>query len=342
MTRFTLAVLLVSVLLIFAGCNSSTTSCLKPLSPDSGLQLGFDPANGEKTTFEQLWICPNPGYTEDYMEMFYQPEKWAEARKYVDVFQMYDWRMLLLPNCFDRRNPEKILKPSDIDAIVSSLKKWDIDICFESGSLKEWGHTADKTYKQLKETIDLFESHGGKIKYIVMDQPYWAGLSHIGTFNMQQSLDVSIEYINLIKAHDPDIIVGDTEPYPAIPLADLKAWIIAFKEQTGHEFPFFHIDTNRADPAYDVWDVKELQRFCRERGIRFGVQYTDTFYNSQTDFQFYRRTIDYATGITAIMGLPDNAIIQSWEPMPSHALPDNANYSFMQLVRDFASVYKEK
>ncbi len=281
----------------------------------------------------EVWMAPiyvdnagNP-MSEDYLNLFYEEERWEDARGYVDVFQFYDLNFWY--NYFSNKQ---------VNDMVTKLNEWDINIALESGAVKDWGCTAEITYQVTANAINEIKRNGGKVKYISMDEPYYAGVQWCN-LNRDQTLDQVVDYVNKIKKLDNTILVGSIEPYPAFTKEELKAWIVGFRQKAGYELPFFHIDVDRNRRDFKMKDVKELKEFCEDRGIDFGVIFIDNSWSATTDKEFYDSTMYWANSVISEMGKPKNIIIQTWSSKPDYNLPDNSGHSFTHLIRDFSITF---
>lgn len=288
---------------------------------------------------DKLWITPHPYPSLDFKKLFTEPDKWRDARSSVSVLKVYDQYFNPQDNTINHRMDDGELRHA-----LTELRDWGVSLALESGAVKTWGRTADVTYGATKIALERVRSLGGQVKFIAMDEPLFYGTQKPPEgcgYDMEKTLDETIAFIRRIKTFDPDIIVGDIEPWPRHEKDELKRWIIRFREKAGHELPFFHLDVDyNAVKAWNktIQDIRELQSFCRSRGIRFGVIIWCNTPPVNSDRDFYVGSFNWAA-IVHTIGPIDDVIIQSWLPFPKYNLPDSGGFSFTQLVRDYVRKY---
>ena len=101
-----------------------------------------------------------------------------------------------------------------------------------------------------------------------MDEPFIGGQQVINGktcgHTMEKSADVTSRFVGLVKAAYPNILVGETEPYPYFSVAELEQWILALEER-GVTLVHFHLDIDtvyarelKADVAGDLRSVKPI------------------------------------------------------------------------------------
>jgi hypothetical protein len=141
-------------------------------------------------------------------------------------------------------------------------------------------------------------SHGGVVTILDMDEPFMGGqLTANGLtcgFTMEQSADATAQFVGLVKDAYPDMLVGETEPYPYFSVAELEGWTRALEDRGVH-LAHFHIDV---DPVYardlgrDVAaDLRELSGFLQEHGIPFGVILTSDWTDAGSNRAYFESTL---------------------------------------------------
>ncbi len=307
----------------------------------------------------KLWMASNLLYSLDVKKLFTESDKWKEARSFVSVFKMSDWqiyRMLWgtsLSNPPFNLTPEQIFNENELQVALRKLNSWGIDFGLES-SLINANTCVEINFEGELNLIRKIESLGGRVRLITMDEPLFQGKRYCD-WSMEKSLDEVIRFINSAKSVDPNIIVGDIEPWPTTPHSpkwsveewkgSIKEWIIRFKEKAGYELPFLHMDIDYAHVKLqnaNLNDIREISDFCRSRGIRFGIIVWQSDYNYpaplDSDRTFYENSMAWAK-IAHSLGPLDDMVVQTWDPYPKYNLPDSSGYSFTQLVRDYANRY---
>ena len=95
--------------------------------------------------------------------------------------------------------------------------------------------------------------------------------------------------------------------------------------------------------GHGAWpDVRELETYCRSRGIPFSLIYWAADYPALAqrgladDSTWYvgimRQGNDYAN----VDGKPDQFVIESWIGAPSRSVPETGDFTFTRSVLDFA------
>jgi len=278
----------------------------------------------------------------DFKDIFNHPELWAAARKFPRVFFFYEFNIM-------SNSAAQALNKDELRKAISFLNGQGIQIGTEDGAVKDWGGDGTLEADYTIRNIALVRRLGGEIRYIKMDEPLECGMNRMG-MSLNQALQGVITYVNRVKAHEDDVIIGDIEPYPALRLGTLLSWIAAFGDETGADFPFFLLDIDfaavRRWDMEDIWqdEVVEIRKACQERGIRFGVifwssNYIKTETELSSDYDFYSGATAFADRYVSALGVPEIFLVQSWRPFPRYNLPDDAGFSFLQLVRELGGLY---
>jgi len=189
------------------------------------------------------------------------------------------------------------------------------------------------------EPIQKIEAAGGVVSLLSLDEVYAFGHVFTGPNACRWPLDrVAAEvagYIRIVKASEPGMLVGDTEPlWSDVSPADLGAWFDAYRQASGAPFDFVHLD---ADWTLGDWPDRAVAATAqaRTRGIAATLIYnggdkasSDVIWN-----ELARANIDaYESGIG---GKPDHLVFQSWMDHPDRALPDSDPTTFTGLIRQY-------
>lgn len=270
--------------------------------------------------------------------LFEHPEQWAETRSLVDYLLYTDL------------NFSKQFKDDDeLRKWFGMLAEWKISLSLEVGAVKPWSHEGEKTFAIEKPMWERIERLGGKIAAIAMDEPLLCCRKHIQKSD-EHALRETANYIAQVRRHFPDILIGDIETYPSIPLEDHFTWIEGLNARLAElgvrGLDFYRLDVNWAEMVVfnrGSWrEVRKLELWCRERKIPFSLIYWASDYPAMKrrgmgdDSTWYvsilRQGYDYAM----VDGAPDQYVIESWIGLPKQALPDTTGYTFTQSVRDFS------
>ncbi len=292
-----------------------------------------------------VWFAPNFG-SRDYRSLFTAPEQWSTARSRIDVFKFYTQSLL--------NDPCAICGQNTLGTFVNvgafkKLAHWGIAIGVEVGAVKEWGCTGSEEFRVAKEVIRNIQTNGGTVDFLDLDEPYIGGelVTNGKTcgFTMEQSADATSQFIHKVNVAYPNILVGDTEPYPYFSIQELEQWILALQDR-GVALAHFHLDVDMVrarQHRQDVTaDLRTLDQFLMDQHIPFGVILTsNTNWTPRSDLAFFDATMTWIRMVDAAIGKPEHVVFQSWlGPAPNgvHEVPINlpeANhptYSFTRLV----------
>ena len=286
-----------------------------------------------------VWFAPNFGST-DYLDLFTKPEQWSEARSRINVFKFYTQSVL--------DSPCQICGENTFDAFVNvgafqRLTDWGIAVGVEVGAVKHWGCTGAEEYRVASETVRNIQANGGTVAFLDMDEPYIGGESVVNgqacSFTMEQSADVTSQFIRNVKDAYPNILVGDTEPYPYFSESQLEQWIVTLEDR-GTTLAHFHLDVDMVRARQERQDVtadlRKLSQFLQEREIPFGVIFTsNSNWTPRSDSAFFDATMEWVRTVNAAVGKPQHVIFQSWlgpAANGAHEVPIN-------LPEDDPSVY---
>jgi hypothetical protein len=290
----------------------------------------------------------------DYVELFTKPEQWSAARSRIDVFKFHTQNVLAYPCAICGNNTLNAFV--DVQAF-QRLTEWGIAIGVDVGAVKEWGCTGSEEFRVAKETVQNIRANGGIVTFLIMDEPFMGGEwapsgSKACGHTMEQSADVTEWFMRRVKAVYPDIIVGDTEPYPYFSVAELEQWIEALEER-GATPAFFHLDVNMVQARMDGTDVagdlQTLRQFFRDHDIPFGVILTsNTNWDAASNRAYFDSTMEWIRIVNDAIGRPQHVIFNSWlGPAPSgaHELPinlpenDPSEYSHTRLIIEGLDVF---
>lgn len=291
-----------------------------------------------------VWFAPNMGSI-DYPDLFSQPQQWSQTRSKTDVFKFY------VDNATNPPPNRPIFGGNRLGAFVAvqafeKLMEWELSIAVEAGAVKPWGCTGRREFELANRAIENIHTHGGIVDFLAMQEPLHEGqvVHQNGKtcgLTMEETAQVTAQFIDLIDADYRDIIVGDIEPYPVRSVSELKEWVLEL-EKHGVELGFFHLDVDRNrvrveghNVAADLW---ELNQFFEQRDIPFGVIFwaNSDFTARRSNRSYFEDTMEWVREVkAALMEKPSHVIFQSWVgPAESglHEVPIN-------LPEDDSSVY---
>ena len=296
------------------------------------------------STKPTVWMIP-PSYDNGkcFRDLFEQPDAWQETRSLIDVLGYTDL------------NVNKQFTDDQLRLWFSKLQHWRIRFALEVGALKPWGTTGEKTFNIERPMWDRVERLGGSIYAIAMDEPLCCARKEIHKPNVYAVAETA-RYIALVRKHYPQVLVGDIEPYPYIPLPDLIQWIDALEKRLGEMhvtgLDFFRLDVDWV--CFTVrnqgsWrEVKKLEQRCRNRKLAFSLIYWASGYPAMErqgladDSTWYVSTMQQGYDYAAVGGMPEQYVIESWIAAPSRCLPETGEFTFTRSARDFSRKFAKR
>ena len=271
-----------------------------------------------------------------FRELFEKPDEWKETRALTDALLYADWSF-------------REFTDDELRSWFAQMQRWNIKLELEVGGVKEWGGaTGESTFKAQKPMWDRLQRLGGNIYSIVMDEPLCCvrqSLHRTDEYAVEQTAD----FIALVRANYPNLIIGEAEPYPSIPVYDHMRWIYALQSRLAARHikgvEFYRMDVNWI--VFDIrnqgsWnEVKQIQKYCKSSNLPFSLIYWAPGY----DYMEKLGLADDSTWRTGVMaqgyayasvnGVPDQYVLEDWEDCPSHTVPETADYSFTRSALDF-------
>jgi hypothetical protein len=283
----------------------------------------------------QVWLSPafafngHPGSV-DNLELFKDGSPWAQARARVQVFKIAVHTLNQLPD-------------ADFAAMLKYLDQNHIALAVEYGMLTQSDScgTGVEGFKPLNMPAHISErvkKLGGRIRYIAMDEPLFFGhffsghdACHWGIADIARNAAPNVKQF---REQFPDIEIGDTEPVNNMKDGDwldaLREWLEDYRRETGTPLAFFHDDMIWREPI--AARTRQLTQLLDSQGIKFGV-----IINSRGDVDSdqewlasAKRNIDEYRA--SALKAPDQIIVQSWKPFPTHVLPESDPLTLTHLV----------
>jgi hypothetical protein len=214
--------------------------------------------------------------------------------------------------------------------------------------VKEWGKTGEGTFDAQRPMWDRFQSLGGKIHAVAMDEPLCCVRNNLKKPD-EFAVEETAQFVALVRKHYPDVRIGDIEPYPSLTLAELTAWIDALQARLAQMnvkgLDFFRVDVDWVhfiNGSRGSWrEVKKLEEACRARKLPFSLIYWAADYphlqrlGFADDSAWYVSVMRQGGDYAIVGGAPDEYVIESWVGAPSRAVPDSGEWTFTRSVRDF-------
>ncbi|MBC8872626.1 MAG: hypothetical protein H8E44_24595 [Planctomycetes bacterium] len=219
----------------------------------------------------------------------------------------------------------------------------------EVGAVKPWGQTGEKTFSVQEPKWERFRRLGANLYAIAMDEPLLCCRKHINKPD-NYALEETADFIARVRKQYPDMLIGDIETYPSIPLEDHYWWIEALEKRLAEKgvrgLDFYRLDVNWANFVVQnigCWgDVRKLEEYCRKRNLPFSLIYWASEQPAldrmglADDSTWYVSIMQQGYDYAMVRGRPDQYVIESWLQAPSKSTPDSEPWTFTRSVLDFA------
>ena len=185
---------------------------------------------------------------------------------------------------------------------------------------------------------------GGTIHLMAMDEPFWFGHFYSGKNACRSSIPGLASRVAVIvkiyTAAFPNVLVGDTEPFPAISnqpnwQAAYGNWVKAFHSATGTPLTFLHLDFNWGDPqlsgpsndkpspAAIASLARQTAAVARENGLLVGmIMNGGGGPVARSDAQWMDQARLHIRALNASGVHLDHLMFESWDKYPARILPE--------------------
>jgi Fe-S cluster biogenesis protein NfuA len=308
---------------------------------------GFAPAG---RAARDIWLAPQglppplKGAV-DYEALFKPDAPWKAAAAHTKVFKLYSSYVVQTPL-------------AQISAMVADLSRRGIPIALEDGAMNMPPNPPSgcgglgnvegyETVARANRIAGIIKAAHGQIKFLAMDEPFYYGHVYTHFLGKGQGCHSPVAAVlQLIKPtldayiqQFPDIVIGDIEPTRLVGddpywQDDLSQWIFGFKATMGRPLAFDDLDvewprgTKEPDAVYHQLEVLKDMRLIGQIGVIYDGTSSDT-----TDAAWVQDAESHIRLIEdQLHWRVDRAIIQSWDPNPTHALPETAPDTLTHLV----------
>jgi hypothetical protein len=302
-------------------------------------QFGSTSAQTTVTVFlpPSVWFTPYWGTnlsppigSSDYFSLFTASAPWTQAAAHVTVFKIYSPTLDSFPDYSD----------AAFQNLFADLKRRHIALAMEWGALTSstCGNGVEGFVGLGLQFAQRIQRLGGTLEYVAFDEPFDNGSLYTGPnacrWSALQVAQNAAQNLAEIRSVFPDVVVGDIEVVPNIEsindwLTRYQQWLDAWQATTGKPFAFFHFDVNW--PTGWKPSAAALTRALQLRQIPVGHIYNTIGAHSDAswiagaeshmdDFETHERL------------LPDQANFQSWDPYPTHVLPETDPTAFTYLI----------
>lgn len=298
----------------------------------------------------EIWLSPqglDPTRQSavDFAELFKPDAPWKVAAAHTHAFKFYSGYLLHAPQ-------------AEIDAEVADLNRRGIAIAIETGVMNVPPNPASGcgglgnvegygTVPRANRIAQIIKAAHGEIKFIAMDEPFYYG--HVYTHfagkgqgchsPVAEVLRLSKPTLDAFIRQFPNVVIGDIEPTLFAGTdpqwrADLTEWVAGFKATMGRSLSFYDLDvewlrgTQEPDAIYHFAVTLRARRLIGQIGVIYdGTPQDKTDAAWVEDAERHIRLVE-----DQLQWRPDRAIIQSWQPHPTHALPETAADTLTHLV----------
>jgi hypothetical protein len=269
---------------------------------------------------------PKSGPT-DFMELFQPEAPWQQASARVAAFK--------ISMQFASRSGD-----SDLTVLINDLHRRNIALAIEMGMLRnDRGCGKGEGYMPqdlLSNTMKRIRRLGGQIDYVAMDEVVFFGRERYWPDKLGPACKDTIEElvhevaasVAVIHRYFPQAQIGAVEPItsnqnfdPNQLARDYLIFADLYRSATGSNLAFFHADIAWRSKNWRL-AIAPLKAGMRAHGIRFGIiiggnpDYTD-------DISWTQAGLDQLKTLAANPATaPEDVIIQSWQPLPTHYLPE--------------------
>jgi hypothetical protein len=299
----------------------------------------------------QIWLCgEDPAVQQakhrdqpaDYMDLFGSTAGWPVAAARLKVFKLSTQMVL-------RGNDEQL------KTIIDGLKRDGIGLAVELGVLVGssrcgFGVEGYASATGVESVCRRIKKFGGTLDYVAMDEPVWFGHVAKGGTRCRDSIadlaEQAAPKLMLLRQYFPNVQIGDIEPVSTSPSAmsmdnrfvdDLMEFISLVEQKSGVKLAFLHADvawTTNYQPVLAM-----MANRAHARGMRFGL-ICDGDVNAGGDEAWVRQAIQRRRTVAANpRTMPDDLIVQSWEPLPTRMLPETNPGALTFEVKQLAMLF---
>ncbi|MBN1423772.1 hypothetical protein JXA88_04370 [Candidatus Fermentibacteria bacterium] len=294
-----------------------------------------------------FFTIPHTYETVDFKELFSASgsARWEEVWRNTDVLAIYG--NSVLPWWRKRRHPERYASghfqdDDELFAMGAWLQTRGISLCIAAGGIKEWSLDAVSARTRTEDMVNRLVRNGCHPASIRIDESLYAGLKH------GQTLDGVVEtvarnYCLPLGNAFNDLKIGVVEPWPACTAARIESYVVQLARR-GTPPAFVHIDINypRVGVIGSVPELVEALETISRLGIPIGIiAWSSNFHTRPTtSAEYCWNTLDFAGWMHGYFDrFCDHHIVQSWQPYPTHCLPEDGDDTFMWLVREYGRLH---
>jgi hypothetical protein len=152
-----------------------------------------------------------------------------------------------------------------------------------------------------------------------------------------------------VRARYPQMLIGDIEPCPSIPVSDHIKWLEALQQRLtelgvkGLDFYRLDVDWVHFIRGNSSWlETRKVEQYCRSKQIPFSLIYWAADYPALSRLGladgeiWYISVMQQGYDYALVGGSPEQYVIESWVAAPPRATPETERDAFTCSVLDFA------
>ncbi|PPQ28467.1 hypothetical protein CCS01_24340 [Rhodopila globiformis] len=265
--------------------------------------------------------------------MFQHPDEWTKVRAHTGAIIQADHLL-------------KRYSDADWRQWFATMRSWHIQLELAVGAIKEWGPTAEQTFRVEAPIWDKAMRLGADLHSIVMDEPLFATRDKLHRPD-DYAVEQTARFVALVRQKYPALLIGDIEPYPSLSVADQVNWIRRLQDRLRAEqvapLDFYRSDVNGMALIRlhrGSWaDIKSLSDAVHQQGLPFSLIYWASgwpFLHSYmrshglpneglvSEEIWCNQLSVQETTVRNLQIHPDQIVVQSWIAAPSRTLPENS------------------
>lgn len=265
----------------------------------------------------------------DFMDLFKPESPWQNAASHVQAFKLFgEW-------------VSESATDAQLGRVFADLRRRGIAVDVDEGPLTPSADCGNgvEGFAGIREGMHITQrvkAAGGTIDLIDMDEPFVDASIYNGPnachWSAEKVAQGVYEYVQAMKQQFPQAIIGTSEPFwQGMEVEDLENYIEAYHKVSGSYFPFFHLDL---DYSLADWPQvsKEMEAFCKARGIAFGIYYVGNWDDTSDEAWLAQAGERVKTYELHYGGQPDHVIFQSWNDHPDYSLPETKQDTYTHFI----------
>lgn len=251
-----------------------------------------------------------------------------------------------------------------IPKYLTAAQPTGIQTAIEGGPFEQYGCQTNDPYTNgvlvAQGDIAAFQplyQAGGQLDYIQLDSPFHRLIDICGYNGGQMNSSIYGYLVTMHQAY-PNIQVGLTVDYPnwtafgvenyrgdtTLDVATLTSNLLSLINQNGANLAFIHADNpwefmncTAPHPAGDCASIawwarlRNYANLVQGQQVRFGLIYNSALsqWSTETDTQYYNRTVQYLQTAQSKGINPDDYVIESWYKVPTLLPPRTTSYTYL-------------